>query len=512
MTGRTIDEVESLYFVVNHVLAVISVLVRRSVLIPGDVVSTIPSVSVPKVGVTSSAVVEVDDMGMGVIPGLAKGSVADVESQPGSQVNFVVGASSPGSRLDSEHLSNGIGEALDESGTGRVELLVSSDKAGVFESGIGGRGNFVVEIGLPEIGLDLDAVGSEIGGSVDESLTESLDSLVFGNPIEDVLVFFGTGLCVAETVFLVVVELASTELENTETTFEVVELATDIDEDDSSLLLGPLATRLCIVELLLLVMLGCITIEMDVDSGAVEFVTTADVCPASEETNVVVFEAGDGVKSVGLEVEGTKFVAFELLPFPETLDLKVIAKEPELDPVDAIAEFDETEIGLGREAPEPLPTITILSLITTSYQLRQPTGYVHSSVSSGLKAASSGLKAIPYGEIWSAETLFASPTPSSSPILTPTSTSAPNMNLHTTTASTHYDFPKHDEWRECGGRGVLGRMFSRWKRHGHAIVSGDLARRSSNHGLLELHGIITAASDSALFLGVTFLLIFIWLK
>jgi hypothetical protein len=55
-------------------------------------------------------------------------------------------------------------------------------------------------------------------------------------------------------------------------------------------------------------------------------------------------------------------------------------------------------------------------------------------------------------------------------------------------------------------------MFSRWKRHGHAIVSGDLARRSRNHGLLELHGIITAASDSALFLGVTFLLIFIWLK
>jgi hypothetical protein len=44
--------------------------------------------------------------------------------------------------------------------------------------------------------------------------------------------------------------------------------------------------------------------------------------------------------------------AFELLPFPETLDVKVIAKEPELDPVDAIAEFDETEIGLGREAPE----------------------------------------------------------------------------------------------------------------------------------------------------------------
>ena len=67
------------------------------------------------------------------------------------------------------------------------------------------------------------------------------------------------------------------------------------------------------------------------------------------------------------------------------------------------------------------------------------------AVSSGLKAASSGLKAIPYGEIWSAETLFASPTPSSSPILTPTSTSTPNMNLHTTTASTHYDFPKHDD-------------------------------------------------------------------
>jgi hypothetical protein len=185
MTGRTIDEVESLYFVVNHVLAVISVLVKRSVLIPDGVVSTIPPVSVPKVGATSSAVVEVDDMGMGVIPGLAKGSVADVESQPGSQVNFVVGASSPGSRLDSEHLGNGIGEALDESGTGRVGLLVSSDKAGILESGIGGRGNFVVEIGLPEIGLDLDAVGSEIRGSVDESLTESLDSLVFGNPIED---------------------------------------------------------------------------------------------------------------------------------------------------------------------------------------------------------------------------------------------------------------------------------------------------------------------------------------
>jgi hypothetical protein len=85
-------------------------------------------------------------------------------------------------------------------------------------------------------------------------------------------------------------------------------LATDIDEDDSSLLLGPLATRLCIVELLLPVMLGCITIEMDVDSGAVEFFTTADVCLASDEINVVVFEAGDGAKSVGLEFEGTKFV------------------------------------------------------------------------------------------------------------------------------------------------------------------------------------------------------------
>ena len=186
---------------------------------------------------------------------------------------------------------------------------------------------------------------------------------MISDPTEDedirelLLEVFGTGLCVAETVFLVVVELASTELENTETTFEVVELATDIDEDDSSLLLGPLATRFCIVELLLPVMLGCITIEMDVDSGAVEFFTTADVCPASEETNVVVFEAGDGAKSVGLEVEGTKFVAFNLLPFPETLDVNVIAKEPELDPVDAIAEFDETEIGLGREAPEAPETV-----------------------------------------------------------------------------------------------------------------------------------------------------------
>jgi len=132
---------------------------------------------------------------------------------------------------------------------------------------------------------------------------------MISDPTEDedirelLLEVFGAGLCVAETVFLIMVDLASTELENTETTFEVVELATDIDEDDSSLLLGPLATRFCIVELLLPVMLGCITIEMDVDSGAVEFFTTADVCPASEETNVVVFEAGDGAKSVGLEVE-----------------------------------------------------------------------------------------------------------------------------------------------------------------------------------------------------------------
>jgi hypothetical protein len=39
---------------------------------------------------------------------------------------------------------------------------------------------------------------------------------------EQLLEVFGTGLCVAETVLLVVVELASTELENTETTFEVV--------------------------------------------------------------------------------------------------------------------------------------------------------------------------------------------------------------------------------------------------------------------------------------------------
>ena len=72
---------------------------------------------------------------------------------------------------------------------------------------------------------------------------------MISDPTEDedirelLLEVFGAGLCVAETVFLIMVDLASTELENTETTFEVVELATDIDEDDSSLLLGPLATR-----------------------------------------------------------------------------------------------------------------------------------------------------------------------------------------------------------------------------------------------------------------------------
>jgi hypothetical protein len=108
-----------------------------------------------------------------------------------------------------------------------------------------------------------------------------------------------------------------------------------------------LETRLWVIELLLLVTVGCNRVGMNVDDTAVEFAAAGDVCNAFEESNVVVVEFEYGADS-GFEVDGTTFVVLDVLSFSQRLDVEFRIKVVGLDVADAV--LGGTGIELAREA------------------------------------------------------------------------------------------------------------------------------------------------------------------
>jgi hypothetical protein len=143
----------------------------------------------------------------------------------------------------------------------------------------------------------------------------------------------------------VVVRFSSVELDST---FDRVRLATTGDADTSSPSLEVLNTRLWVVELLLLVTVGCTSVGTNPDDSTVELATAADVRNDFEESNIVVVEFDDRADSFGFEVDGSKPVVTDVLPFPERLEVKPPVKVVGLDVADPV--FDETGTVLAREA------------------------------------------------------------------------------------------------------------------------------------------------------------------
>ena len=142
-----------------------------------------------------------------------------------------------------------------------------------------------------------------------------------------------------------VVRFSSVELDPT---FDRVRLATTGDADTSSPSLEALNTRLWVVELLLLVTVGCTSVGTNADDSTMELATAVDVCNAFEESNIVVVEFDDRADSFGFEVDGSMLVVLDVLTFPETLDVKSPLKVVGLDVADAV--LNETGIVLAREA------------------------------------------------------------------------------------------------------------------------------------------------------------------
>ena len=142
MTGRMIDEVESLSFVVNHVLAVMPLM--SSVLIPGGVLVTTPFLSVGNIGVGS--------IGMGVSLSLAQKAE---ESQSNGKRGSVVGIGSPKNMVGSEHVGSDIVE-VDDTGTDIGPRLAQNNDV----SQPSGKRASVIGIGIPMIELGTTHFGS----------------------------------------------------------------------------------------------------------------------------------------------------------------------------------------------------------------------------------------------------------------------------------------------------------------------------------------------------------------
>jgi hypothetical protein len=168
MTGRTIDEVESLSFVVNHVLAVIPLISRSSVLMPGGVLVTIPSVSVGKIGIVG---------GVGsVAPGPAQ--KYDI-SQPNGKRASVVGIGSPKNGVGSKHFGS---ETVQVDGAGMGLGREFAQNNGISQPS--GKKASVVDSGIPVVKIGTVPSGSENGDAVDESTIELIECPDFGDQAE----------------------------------------------------------------------------------------------------------------------------------------------------------------------------------------------------------------------------------------------------------------------------------------------------------------------------------------
>jgi hypothetical protein len=127
-------------------------------------------------------------------------------------------------------------------------------------------------------------------------------------------------------------------------------LAEPGDEDGSSPLLGLLGTRSSVAEVLLPAMVGCASVGMDFDGRALEFAMAAVVSTAFEGDIVFVSRFDEEDDTLGFEVEEVTLVLFDVMSFPETLDVKLPLTASEVGPAAAV--FDETEIELVRKTPE----------------------------------------------------------------------------------------------------------------------------------------------------------------
>jgi hypothetical protein len=149
MTGRMMSWLlpSSVVVVLNHVLAVIPLSSRISVLQPGGILVTIRPEFVEKNDQMSVVLVWVYIVGVG--PGVAQRGMFEV--QPSGQEACVVPIKTPAIEVRGEHIGNGVGKPGDQSGIVKVGLLGIGDKAGDCSWGMGCNGVFVVETETPEL-------------------------------------------------------------------------------------------------------------------------------------------------------------------------------------------------------------------------------------------------------------------------------------------------------------------------------------------------------------------------